>query len=64
MSKVPSRLTVRFDSPRMSARNLVAARPYHEELLRRERVAFVRYLRDRTESWVKHGSSGSRHHRA
>jgi hypothetical protein len=48
----------------MSARNLVAARPYHEELLRRERVAFLRYLRDKTECWVKHGSSGSHHHGA
>jgi hypothetical protein len=36
----------------------------HEELLQRERVAFLRYPRDSTEAWVKHGSSGSHHHGA
>ncbi len=49
---------------RMSARNLSAARPYREEVLRQERVAFLRYLRKQTETWVGNGSSGSRHHRS
>lgn len=49
---------------RLSARNLVAARPYHEEMLREERVAFLRYLRECTECWNKHGSTGPRYHSA
>lgn len=36
----------------MSLRNLAKAREYREEVLSRRRVAFYKYLRERTESWL------------
>jgi len=38
---------------RMSARNLKKAKAYSEEILRERRVAFYRYVRERTEIWIK-----------
>jgi glycosyltransferase involved in cell wall biosynthesis len=37
---------------RMSARNLEKAREYRDELLREKRIAFYRYVRQQTESWL------------
>lgn len=38
---------------RMSARNLEKAKDYTEEVLRERRIAFYRYVRERTEAWLK-----------
>ena len=39
---------------RMSAANLQHAQAYHEEALTARRVAFYRYVRERTEAWIEH----------
>ena len=36
----------------MSARNLEKAREYRSELLREQRIAFYRYVREQTEAWL------------
>lgn len=38
---------------RMSARNLEKAKAYRDEKLRERRVAFYRYVRERTEAWLR-----------
>jgi glycosyltransferase involved in cell wall biosynthesis len=38
---------------RMSNRNLEKAREYREDALRERRVAFYRYIRNQTETWVR-----------
>ena len=38
---------------RMSARNLKMAREYRGEILRERRIAFYRYVRERTKEWLK-----------
>ena len=42
----PERMT------RMSARNLEKAKEYAEEVLRQRRIAFYRYVREKTEEWL------------
>jgi glycosyltransferase involved in cell wall biosynthesis len=42
---------------RMSARNLDKAQAYREEALRARRVAFYRYVRERTEAWLAQHAS-------
>lgn len=37
----------------MSARNLEKAQEYKEDVLRERRIAFYRYVRERTEAWLK-----------
>jgi hypothetical protein len=37
----------------MSARNLEKARNYQDELLGEKRNAFYRYVREKTEEWLK-----------
>ncbi len=43
----PARMT------RMSARNLSKAREYHEDILRERRIAFYRYVKEKTEEWQR-----------
>src|SRR5690606_23281178 len=43
----PERLT------RSAARNLEAARAYHEDILRARRIEFYKYVRDATAAWLK-----------
>ncbi|TKB75823.1 MAG: glycosyltransferase family 4 protein [Nitrospira sp.] len=38
---------------RMAARNLDKARRYHEDVLRKARVRFYRFVKESTESWMK-----------
>lgn len=38
---------------RMSARNLEKAKEYRDEVLREQRIAFYRQVRERTEAWLK-----------
>ena len=38
---------------RMSARNLAKAREYSDEVLRERRLAFYRYVREATETWIR-----------
>ena len=38
---------------RMSARNLEKAKEYRDEILREQRNAFYRYVRERTEAWLR-----------
>jgi glycosyltransferase involved in cell wall biosynthesis len=37
---------------RMSARNLEKAKEYRDELLQDQRIAFYRYVREQTETWI------------
>jgi glycosyltransferase involved in cell wall biosynthesis len=37
----------------MSARNLLKAREYHNDLLRERRIAFYRHIKEKTETWRK-----------
>lgn len=39
----------------MSVRNLRQSRDYHEDLLRTRRIEFYRYVREKTELWLKEG---------
>jgi glycosyltransferase involved in cell wall biosynthesis len=43
----PERMT------RMSARNLEKANAYREEVLHKRRLAFYRYVREQTETWLR-----------
>lgn len=52
-SKIFEVVSDRERMARMSARNLEKAKDYTEELLQSRRVAFYRYVRDRTEAWLK-----------
>jgi glycosyltransferase involved in cell wall biosynthesis len=45
---------------RMSARNLAKAEEYRDEALRERRLAFYRYVRESTETWIR-AARTSRH---
>lgn len=52
-NKIREVVTDRDRMARMSARNLNKAKEYTDEVLRERRIAFYRYLREKTEAWVK-----------
>lgn len=47
----PKRLTL------MSSQNLEKAKEYRETILQEKRLAFYRYVRDKTEEWIKSGKN-------
>ncbi|MFB2933856.1 glycosyltransferase family 4 protein [Aerosakkonemataceae cyanobacterium BLCC-F154] len=52
-AKIREVVTDRQRMNRMSARNLEKAREYKDEVLRERRIAFYRYVREKTELWLK-----------
>jgi hypothetical protein len=52
-SKIRAVVTDPTRMARMSARNLEKAKEYGEKVLRERRIAFYRYVRERTEAWLE-----------
>jgi glycosyltransferase involved in cell wall biosynthesis len=53
--KIREVITDRQRMERMASRNLEKASEYHEDILMQRRIAFYRYLRNRTVDWLESG---------